>query len=259
MSNARTVWLVFVVFVLASVSALAFERPAAPRDDSAAISAYRAGDLAAARTAWIAALDTEPRPSGPERARILANLGNVAFREGQVLESVGWFTASIRLRPRDADTWANLEHARRVAKLEPADRGDLGATVQRVLGALTPSESRLLALVGLIGLGAALAHEAFRGGRTGRWLAAGGFAFALVTAAPWLHDVSTRSDAPALVVEEGKSLVRSEPRTDAAVVAEAAAGDEVERLDSLPGWTKVRVSDGNEGWVEEREVFALER
>lgn len=258
MSFVRTLWLGCVVFLVASVSALAFERTAAPVDADA-VSAYRNGDLAAARTAWIAALDTEPRPSGHERARILANLGNVAFREGKMLESVGWFTASIRLRPRDADTWANLEHARRVAKLEPADRGDLGATVQRVLGALTPSESRLLALVGLLGLAAALGHEAFRGGRAGCWIAAGGFAFALVTAAPWIHDVTTRSHLPALVVEENKSLVRSEPRNDAAVVAEAAAGDEVDRLDALPGWTKVRVSDGNEGWVEEGEVFALER
>jgi len=257
-SSVRTYLLGCFVILSACLPALALDRPAAP-SDGGAIPAYRSGDLAAARTAWTAMLDAEPRLEGPERARILANLGNVAFREGKVLESVGWFTASIRLRPRDADTWANLEHARRVAKLEPADRGDLGATVQRLLGALTPSESRLLALVGLIGLGAGLAHEALRGGRTGRWLAALGVGFALVSAAPWIHDVSTRSDSPGLVVEEGKALVRSEPRTEAAVVAEAAAGGEVEMLDSLPGWTKVRISDGNEGWVETGEAFALER
>jgi len=261
MAFVRTFWLGCVALVVAGLSALALERTPAPPapPDVGAISAYRAGDLAAARAEWTTLLDAEPRLAGPERARILANLGNVAFREGKVLESVGWFTSSIRLRPRDADTWANLEHARRVAKLEPADRGDLGATVQRVLGAFTPSESRLLALVGLIGLGAGLAYEALRGGRTGRWLALGGSAFALLTAAPWIHDVSTRSDSPGLVVEEGQALVRSEPRTDAAVLAEAAAGDDVDMLDSLPGWTKVRISDGNEGWVETGEVFALER
>ncbi len=258
MSFVQKLWLAFVVCLAANASVLALERTAAPQDGGA-ISAYRAGDLAAARSAWTALLDAEPRPVGPERARILANLGNVAFREGRALESVGWFTASIRLRPRDVDTWTNLEHARRVAKLEPADRGDLGATVQRLLGALTPGESRLLALVGLVGLGAALAYEALRGGRAGRWIALGGIAFAFFGATPWIHGVSTRSDSPALVVEEGKALVRSEPRTDAAVVAEAAAGNEVEALDSLPGWTKVRDSNGNEGWVEARAVFALER
>ncbi len=246
-------WIVVVLSLLASGSRAQEGR------DAAAIAAYRAGDFAAARAAWTELLAAEPRIGGDERGRVLYDLGNLAFREGHTLEAVGWYSASLRLRPRDADTWANLEHARREAKLEPADRGDFRATLRRLVGAFTPGESRLLALFGLLAWAGTLAFEALRGGRAGRWSAIGGAAVALLFSAPWLHGAWTRVDRPALVVEDAKALVRSEPRTDAAVVAEAPAGDEVEVVDALPGWTKVRVADGTAGWVGANAVFELAR
>ncbi len=260
MRNRILTWIVLVAAVCAcslSARAQAASRPE-PRD-ATAVAAYRAGDLAAAREGWLAVLAAEPRVEGDERARILYDLGNLAFREEHTAEAVGWFTASLRLRPRDADTWTNLERARRAAELEPADRGDLGATVRRLLTAFTRSESHWLTLIGLVGFGAALAFEALRGGRTARWLVLGGAGFAALCAAPALHTAWTRVDHPALVVEDGKALVRSEPRNDAAVVGEAALGTEVETIDALPGWAKVRLGDGTEGWVGERAVFALVR
>ncbi|MBL8863197.1 MAG: SH3 domain-containing protein [Planctomycetes bacterium] len=227
--------------------------------DASAVAAYRAGDWSAARAEWTALLAAEPRAAGPERARLLGNLGNVAFREGRVLESVGWFTAALRHAPRDTGLWANLEHARRVAKLEPADRGDLRATLRRLLGAFTPAEARLLALGGLALLAAGLSFEALRGGRSGRRAALAGAALALALAAPWIHGAWTALDAPALIVAEARTAVRSEPRESAAVVAEGPAGAEVELVDALPGWAKVRLADATEGWIPEPAVFALAR
>lgn len=253
MSNWISAWIVAALVLLAGGA-----YAEAPRDASA-VAAYRAGDLENARAQWTEVLAAEPRIEGDERARVLFDLGNVAYRQGRTLESVGWYTAALRLRPRDGDTWANLEHARREAKLEPADRGDLKATLRRLLGAFTPAEARLLALAGLLTWAGALAFEALRGGRAGRWLAIGGAGFALLFAAPCLHGAWTDVDRPALVVEEGKALVRSEPRTDAAVVSEAPAGSEVEEVDALPGWTKIRLADGAEGWVGTAAVFALAR
>jgi tetratricopeptide (TPR) repeat protein len=232
--------------------------PAARAAEADAVAAYRAGDLATARAAWLAALERAD-VQGAERARVLYDLGNVAWREGHKLEAVGWYTASLRLRPRDADTWANLEHARREAGLDPADRGDLGATLRRLASAWDGAEARLLALLGLALWAAALAFEALRGGRTARWVALLAFLAAAVLSVPWLHGALTTVQDPVLLVEETKALVRSEPRADAAVVAEVAAGSEVERLDALPGWVKLAAPDGTEGWVAAGSVFALRR
>lgn len=224
--------------------------------DAVAVEAYRKGDLATARTAWTDAL---AGTDGRERARILYDLGNVAFREGKTLEAVGWYTASLRLRPRDADTWNNLEEARSRAKLDPADRGDLSGTLRRLLRSFTGTEGRWLALAGLATLAAALAYEALRGGRLARvlaWTAAG---VALLACAPWIDSLAHRSTIPLLVIQPEGTSVRSEPRDKGAVTAELPPGAVVEHVDELPEWTKVRLDTGLEGWARKAHVFALKR
>lgn len=246
--------------ILALFIAVLCFTPSAHAGDSKAIDAYRKGDLASARTEWLAVLDDAANPpAGAERARILYDLGNVAFRDGKTLEAVGWYTAALQLRPRDADTWSNLEEARSRAKLEPADRGDLSSTLRRVLRSFTDSESRWLAFTGIVALAAALAFEALRGGRMGRWTAIGAALAAIVLCLPCIDHSLRHGHARLLAIEPDKANVRSEPRAKAAVIDELPAGTEVEFLDELPDWTKVRLQDRNEGWVEKRMLFALDR
>jgi hypothetical protein len=254
----KLVPVLFAALVAPSLSAHA--SAAASPSDEAAIAAYRAGDLAGARAEWLAVLDDPTRaPRGPERGRILYDLGNVAYRSGKTLEAVGWYTAALQYRPRDADTWANLEEARSRARLEPADRGDLSGTTRRVLRSFTREESGWLAASGLVLLAGALAFEALRGGRLARWTAIGAAFAALLLSAPWI-DAALRARHDALmVIEPEKASVWSEPREKAAVVAELQGGDEVERLDELPDWTKVRTATGVEGWMKSGSTFALRR
>jgi tetratricopeptide (TPR) repeat protein len=234
------------------------QAPSSTKDD-AAVSAYRQGDLAGARAEWTALLDGADAPRGPERGRILYDLGNVAFRQGKLLEAVGWYTSALQYRPRDGDTWANLEEARSRAHLEPADRGDLSSTLRRIVRSWTRAESGWIALCGLLACAAALAFEALRGGRLGRWLAIGGVCVALIASAPWIDAVSRARGDPVMVVEADKASVYSEPREKATVVAEVAAGTSAERIDELPDWVKVRTDGGAEGWVKSTSMFALHR
>lgn len=228
--------------------------------DRAAIEAYRAGDLASASSLWLQVLESDsPRVEGAERGRVLYDLGNVAARQGDWLEAVGWYTASLHLRPRDADTWANLEHARLSAELDPADRGDLVHTLKRLLSAPTRGESEWIALLALLPLAVCLGGEALRGGvlwRRGAWTA---LAFALLCSAPWVYGMATAGGDPMLVVAKQGAPVRSEPRNDAASIGRADAGVEVERVDELPGWVRVELADGTKGWTRAETVFALKR
>lgn len=240
--------------------------PTAPGVDQAAIDAYRRGNYDSAKSLWIAALETGKDESGSalpasERARILHDLGNTAFRSGAPLEAVGWYTASLRLRPRDGETWTNLEHARRTAKLEPADRGDLAATLWRLVTSITPAESEWIALAGAALWAALLAAEAIRGGRLLRRLSLAATFLALVSLVPWIvhRGRAERDTVLVIAADDGGTGVHSEPRPDAAVVANAAAGVELDRLDELPGWVKVVAPDGTAGWIESRAAFALRR
>jgi tetratricopeptide (TPR) repeat protein len=139
--------------------------------DALATDAYRNGDfknLSTARVLWSDELaDPSLADEAGKRARLCYNLGTLCLREGKNMEAVAWFSAALRLRPRDADTWANLEVARLNAGLDVADRGDLKASVEQLLNSLTKQESSLLALFGLLPLALALAYEALRGGTQG--------------------------------------------------------------------------------------------
>jgi len=229
--------------------------------DQAAIEAFRRGDFDSAASLWTAVLEDSPALSDAERGRILYDVGNAVYRKGNVVESVGWYTASLRLRPRDADAWKNLEYARATAKLDPADRGDLASTAWRVFTSLTARESRWLALSGVLVGFAALAAEALRGGRVLRRLAWLGLVVALAAASPWVYHRTHDDHDTALVLEatDHGADVRSEPRSDATVVGNVASGAEVERLDELPGWVKVELPGGNSGWIESRAAFSLKR
>jgi len=249
--------------LLAALLAPAFapQGDPSPARDRDAVLAFRQGDLETARSAWLAELEEGAGLPQAERGRILYDLGNVAFRKGDVLEAVGWYTASLRLRPRDADAWRNLEHARTTAKLEPADRGDLAATVERLLSALTLEESQWLVLVATVLWAGALAGEALRGGRVWRRLSIGGLCLVLASLAPWAWNRARTARDPVLVIEgsERGAEVRSEPREGAAVVATVAAGEELERLDALPDWTKGELPGGSAGWARGRSLFSLRR
>lgn len=250
----------FVVFALLGVCAphaRANEQVVELNERAAA--AYRGGDLETARTLWSELLAAGG--SDAERARIAYDLGNVSFREKKELEAVGWYTASLRLRPRDDDTWANLEHARREAGLEPADRGDLSATARRLLEAPTAGESVMLALCGTVVFGALLALEAVRGGRAWRRLAWFGAVIAAVCFAPFVWQRASAERDPVLTIapKERPLVVHSEPRADAAAIATLAPGERHERLDQLGDWTRVALDGGASGWARSNEVFALRR
>ena len=247
----------FVMAVLLLVSAVTPSLAQGVTSDPAVL-AYRSGDFDTARVLLLEDLAAEPAPEGRERGRLFYALGNVAARQERWPEAVGWYEASRRLRPRDADTWANLELARSRAGFEPADRGDLADTVERLLGLVTPAESRWLALVGVALAAAAFAFEALRGGAAGRRTAFAGALVLLVCVTPWARHVLARGEDPLLVIAGGPLPARSEPRTDAARLFEVSPDQRVERVGTFLEWTQVEDAGGAVGWVPSRAVFPLD-
>lgn len=245
-----------VALFSSSVAADSTEPTSAVDTASQAVDAYRSGDYETAHSIWLGELDlSKPHK---ERARLAYNLGNAAFRSGDVAEAIGWYTASLRLHPRDADVWANLELARSDAGLEPADRGDLAATLERVFTSLTQAESEWLLFAALCLWVACLAGEALRGGSGWRRGALLAFLLVLLCAVPWVWRSIESSGHPMLVVGEAPAA-RSEPRPDAKRLKELALGSEVQRLDELPGWIQVRDPEGERVWVRDRALFDLVR
>jgi len=225
--------------------------------DAAATEAYRAKDYATASALWEDALASAA--GRLERGRLLYNLGNAAFRDGETLRAVAWYTAALRLTPRDADLWANLELARNAAGLDPADRGDLADTTRRLLSAPSRGEAQWLLLAAQALWGVFLGGEALRGGLLWRRLAWIGLLGVLAASTPLVWQWADGGGRPVMVVKEGGTQGRSEPRADAKGLARVRAGEVVEWRDALSGWVKVEDEDGRELWVREGAVFELAR
>jgi len=241
--------------------ARAAQTPPAYRElDRAAVEAYRRQDFGSARQYWTRCLaDPELARSRSEKGRVLYDLGNVAYREKQLFEAVGWYSAALVQRPRDADTWHNLEQARSDAHLEPADRGDLYSSLARLATSLTLEESRTLALCATLAWALMLAGEAFFGGRSWAWIARVATLGLLVCLVPWLVQ-GARAGANELLVVSNEALeLRSEPREDATRVLELKPGERVRYLDELPDWIKIEDQDARGGWARRETLFALRR
>lgn len=219
--------------------------------DAAALGAYRSGERGRAHQLWRKAFAEAPGPG--EQARVAYNLGNTSYRLGELMEAVGWYTLSLRLVPRDADAWANLEFVRAEAELEPADRGDLSSTYRRVVGSLTPDESSWLLLLAMVGWGVSLLGEALRGGvwRRAAWV---GLAVTGLAALPTLHH-SLAAERPALLLEN--TSARSEPDSSSKSLLNLERGQVVEKVDELSGWIGVDPGDGRKVWLRETAVFDL--
>jgi tetratricopeptide (TPR) repeat protein len=249
------------LFLLSAWASLALATGAGQESHAAiftrATDAYRRGAYEEAEVLWRSLLDEDL--DAHETARIYYDLGNVAWRRGEALQAIGWYTSAIRLEPRHPDAWANLEFARSQAGLEPADRGDLRSTVERLLGSLRPEEARWLLLSALALFALLLALEAWRGGRLWRRLAFVGLLVVLLASAPWVRTLLREGGDPLLVIGTPSAALRSEPRASLSPVGELDPGEEVQRIDSLPGWVRVETAAGERGWVTEQAVFALPR
>lgn len=220
------------------------------------VEAYRRGAYAEAAAAWRASLE-EPLDA-LSRARVYYDLGNAHWRAGEALPAIACYTAAVRLDPRHAEAWQNLEFARNKAGLPPADSGGLGATLERLLTRLRPGERRTLLFAALLLWTLVLVLEARFGGNgwRGALLAASGVL--ALAAVPWAYGALARPrHQPLLAIGTGGVSLRAEPLEARSPVGELAVLEEVERLDELPGWVRVERRDGSRGWARAEMLFPL--
>ncbi|MBL4770227.1 MAG: hypothetical protein JKY61_03555, partial [Planctomycetes bacterium] len=82
---------------------------------------YRTGDYKQAQALWLGALEGLEGQPGKERqvGQLCYNLGNAAYRAGESMQAIAWYTAARKHMPRDADLLANLKFVRGELALPP--------------------------------------------------------------------------------------------------------------------------------------------
>jgi tetratricopeptide (TPR) repeat protein len=231
--------------------------PAAQSSFERGVESYRRGDYAGARAAWRETLAEPLDELG--RARVLFDLGNAHWRTGEALPAIACYSAAVRLDPRHAEAWQNLELARAKANLPPADAGDLGATLRRLLASLRPDERRALLFGALVLWSLVLVFEVRFGGAALRGSLIAASVALFLAAAPWAYGcLADERPATLWAVASGGVPLRAEPLEERSPVGELAVLEEVVRIDALPGWVRIERKDGLRGWARADTLFSVE-
>jgi hypothetical protein len=226
-------------------------REAADSAFAAGIAQYEAKAYAQALESWRSVLR-----EGYGSAALFVNLGDAAYRMGELGWAIYYFELARRRAPADPDIASNLALARREAQ------GTETSTERSSLLDFFASAQNRWTLAGAVRAGAALAWIAVgaillswlrvapRLGAVFRWGALGLFVAAALLVGTKVFQTSMEPEAMAI----RPVSARSEPSREATVEFRLPVGSPVNLARRAPGWHEIVVSPSLRGWVEESEL-----
>jgi len=223
--------------------------------------AYLGGDIAAAVTAY-EQLDR----SGIASPELMYNLGNAYYRQGQLGRAIWAWEKALDLDPGAEDARYNLGQARKVVarrvqdKLEGAEREPLWVRVVTQLTLATETWLFLGLWVSFfLAMGLRLRARRLEGSdSTAAWgLTAGILGVIAGLAGALLVGRVVLERMPFAVVLGDEVAVKEGADPNYRTTFDVHAGLRVRLLDRDQDWVRIRLANGLEGWVRDRDVGAL--
>jgi len=225
--------------------------------------AYLRGDYPTAVAAY-EQLDRQ----GIAAADLVYNLGTAYYRQGQVGRAIWAWERTVALDPDAEDARYNLDRARKAVarrvqdKIEGADRDPLW--IRAVTELALSTETWLFAglyVAFFVALALRLRSrraQAGTGEESPLWGAlAAIFGVASALAAALLVGRVALARTPFAIVLPDQAAVKEGADANYRTAFEVHAGLRVRMLDHDQGWVRVRLANGLEGWVPERDIGAL--
>lgn len=194
--------------------------------------------------------------SGVRNGELMLNLGNALVKSGDPSRALAAYLDAERLLPGDPRVQDALAHARSLtaSRLGPAsgttalDRAASWWAPLSLQARAWITLSAWLALWGVVAIGIVTGWA--RGMPWKGALAVLAVAVALPAATVGTDMVRTSLDPPGVLVSEGVVLRKGNGEGFAPAVAETlAAGVEFTMIEERPGWLRIRLPDGQTGWV----------
>jgi SH3-like domain-containing protein len=210
--------------------------------------AYEAGD-------YLLAIDllTRLADHGFDSGHLHFNLGNAYLRNGELGHAVASYRrAAIRL-PRDEDVQANLAFARQSTKdaLSPTEPSAVLSTLFFWHYGLSLKELQVVVLsLNLLFWGVWAIRLFHQDSEVLRWI----FILLLVLLVATAGSLFVHQFFPlqVAVVVPQEIEARTAPDPESVVRFKLHAGTEVKVKDRRPGWLRIVLPDGQQGWVEEQ-------
>lgn len=222
------------------------------------VTAYEEGAYAEAENAWL-----ELAESCRDNAELWYNIGNAAFQAGDNAHAVMGYERALKLDPSYEDARYNLSIvARHLDQIDSVPEFALKRFFRSISYAMGANGWALLgALLFAVTLFGVWLFR--RSGRRGLRLAGffGGIFTLLLCAASlgfsWWQYSDYASDTEAIVMK-ARSTVRSAPSSSGSTsLFDLHAGTKVTTLESVNGWSNIRIADGREGWIKDDDIEVI--
>ncbi len=197
-------------------------------------------------------LYSQVRTEGFDSGHLHYNLGNSYLRNGELGRAIASYRRATRRLPRDEDVRANLQFARQSTKdaLAPPERSPVLSTLAFWHYGLSPAELEVVVLVLNLLFWTVWTLRLFHSdSEVLRWMFMLLLVLVVVTLASLvIHRVFPGSVA---VIIPQEIEAHTGPDAESVVRFRLHAGTEVRIRDRRPGWLRISLPDGQQGWIDE--------
>lgn len=193
--------------------------------------------------------------SGKHSAALYFNMGNCYYKLNYIGPSIYYYEKALLLKPHDSEILNNLAYAQnmRLDAIEVMPQTELAKIYNRIIDLFTCNQWAYLAVIlVLLFVGTYLTYFFMRQANKKRMafiaslFSLGLGVFCIFMA--YLQIQENKKDNPAIVFSK-EVKISSEPNNNSEVVFTLHEGTKVNVLDELDGWEKIRIADGQIGWL----------
>lgn len=198
--------------------------------------------------------------SGEHSAVVYYNLGNAAYRQGELAKAILYYERAIRLAPNDEDVRFNLAIANRqkTDKIDALPELPLSRLWKGYVRLFSPNQWSRIFVFSLWLLAASLGLYFFATRvlvKRNAFIASAGFLFlaALTFAGTQTANHRVHHSREAILLKP-RAEVKSAPDLSSGRLFLLHEGTKVTVEEQLRGWSKIRLPNGNVGWIPAGEI-----
>lgn len=202
--------------------------------------------------------------SGHESAELYFNLGNAYFKQSKFPQAILNYERALRLSPGDEDIRFNIQVAnlRIVDKIEPMPEIFYNRWINQAKSMFSADGwGRTSVYFLLLAIAAGVFYSLGQGLGSIRkisfYFAVMALAISILAICFGYQEFQQIKEAKSAIVFTPTLNVKSSPNENGNNIFVVHEGTKVELLDRVSNWVKIRLADGNIGWIQESHVVVI--
>ncbi len=220
--------------------------------------AYNKGSYVKAKNFYLKVLD-----DNLHSAELYFNLGNSYYKIGEIAESIFYLELANRLSPGQIDIKNNIKFAKNMGldSIEELPKSQIDVAQKKVLNIISIDawtiSSLLFSWSFCILFGVYVWSQNSKIKRAFFVLSSLILIFLLTSILVIYNIDNSKKQNNSAVIFENKINVNSEPNNRSTLLFNLHEGTMIEVIEKLDGWLRIKIANGSEGWIENKNIRFL--